>query len=157
MKRLRLLAVAGAAFVGGIVFVVACGDDLMHVIDAGAADASCASCEAPITPERIYQVTSSETAVAGLPSQYGQVAVAACASGDILLGGGCRVQERGSMSFSAMNDGRNPFLAFGPTPEGTGIGGLYNQGPNGYTCVADEGPGNPVDVIATAICFKPAR
>jgi len=92
MKKLGLVGLVVSSFVGGVAFVVACGDGMNQLIDAGQADAAdCGSCEAPITADRVYRVHGH----AGTTFQRIVQSTASCSAGDILLGGGCYAFQEG--------------------------------------------------------------
>jgi hypothetical protein len=150
MSKTRTIALVVAGFVAGLAFVVACGDDVMHMIDAGRADAG--SCEPPITVERIYHVTTTETAQFSAPGSGVTLlrATAQCNAGDIVISGSCYVYSEPPLDdYNDIARGEHRLIAAGVQPA---VGTLPAQNDR-YRCVY-EGGGFPTKVYATATCFK---
>lgn len=154
MRLVQTLLLGAAAFIGGIVFVIACGDDGSTPTDARASDANdCSQCE-PLTSERIYQVRDENVQPI---NGTGFMAVAQCQPGDLLMGGGCWLLAAAAddvfdVDIGATGHEVNPIVS-GPLPPFGGSPGEENR----YFCyyAADNGQ-DDMQIIATAICLQPS-
>lgn len=169
--RFRLVLALLAAFVGGIAFVVACGDGVQEILDAGnrADAAGCDACEAPITADRIYR---KHMRLDGGHRKY-TTSYALCDEGDILLGGGCYAYQNftewdgmGSNLPGYRNSNGSPQFLQGAPMRGIAIDPalghqVVTEIVHGYICdYLNDVDGNSepdnVDLIveAVAICFR---
>lgn len=128
---LKNLAFVLAGVVGATTFVIACSDDSPG--DADAAVCDCDPAEPPLAG-RIVRVENRTTA-----STPALGAVAGCAAGATLLGGGC---------YTEGNNARNPRLI---------QSGFLLPGPNSFGCDWDNPQQNEVTGVAWASCLNPAQ
>jgi hypothetical protein len=149
MTRLRLALVGVGCFLGGVAFVVACGDG-GGMVDAGhrADAAGCDMCEPPITKQRVYQVRDIDS---GSTGSNALVSTAECKnSEDILLSGGCYLHTAEANSLTENDGNKHPLLGFGPEPPVGSLPGF----PARYTCMYENDENFPgLVVVATAICL----
>jgi hypothetical protein len=144
------LVVAG--FTAGLGFVIACDDDPI-VVDAGRADAR-ADFEPPITADRIYNVTATNTGKFQTPGSGTSLidTYAQCNPGDIVLSGSCYVYNNPPLNdYNDLAGGFLTIVAQGVQPA---VGDLPAQ-PDRYRCVYVSG--GITQVYATATCFKVAK
>jgi hypothetical protein len=152
MSKTRTIALVVAGFVAGLAFVVACGDDVMQMIDAGRADAG--SCEPPITAERIYHVTEASGGFFSAPGSGVTLleTIAQCNPGDLVISGSCYVYNEPPLDdYNDLAGGFLTLVAQGVQPA---VGTLPAQNDQ-YRCVYTSG-GGTYKVYATATCFKVA-
>jgi hypothetical protein len=128
---LKNLALVLAGVVGATTFVIACSDDSPG--DADAAVCDCDPAEAPLAG-RIIRVENRTTA-----STPGIGAVAGCAAGATLLGGGCYTEGLNARTPRLIQSGNT--LA----------------GPTAFGCDWDNAPQAEVTGVAWATCLNPAQ
>lgn len=151
MSKTRTIALVVAGFVAGLAFVVACGDDVMHMIDAGHADAG-GNCEPPITAERVYHVTSANAYPFEAPGSGVTLleSWAQCDPGDIVISGSCYIYNDPPLDdYNDLAGGFLTLVAQGVQPP---VGNLPARNDH-YRCIYTSG-GAPTKVYATATCFK---
>lgn len=131
MRALRLLPLITAAFVAGVVAVVACSDDSPG--DADAATCDCPAAEPPLAG-RIVSVTGQRS----IPANGGDFAEAVCPLGSTILGGGCRMTETGALTL---------------VEAGIDRAGAQSE----YLCRFRSADAQSRMVTAEAICLVPAQ
>jgi len=130
LPRNLFLVAAGA--VGGILFILSCGDDSPVDVDA-AAVCDCPAAEAPITADRLEIIDSQVT----IPANGSATEAGGCELPAILLHGGCLLL------------GANPDVSLqqgGPDVDQTNI----------YNCFWNNAGPTPTTGIIRAVCLNPA-
>jgi len=131
LSKSFLLVAAGA--VGGVLFVLSCGDDGPADVDAAAPVCDCPAAESPITEGRL-EIRDNQVAI---PAGGYATESNGCDAPAITFQAGCRLAEA------------NPQVALSEA-------GPYPDVPGSWSCAWNNAGATPATGIVRVVCLNPA-